>query len=205
MSTPLLFGRTCAKRAWHQSTILHFYKSQTSRSFSRTATQTHPRPNAFHSARHFFRSPPPPVKGGSLCLAALSPAVFVSLSEKEEADDGLTGEQQMLEASRQELSEQVPGWVGNSTSVRKAIWHFLDSWIIEPIATGFRLLHLIFIFVPVIVTVPVIWLGQRDPERDNERSGTLWWYGFLVNGMERSGAAFIKVIQQTAINTPAHH
>jgi aarF domain-containing kinase len=52
---------------------------------------------------------------------------------------------------------------------------------------------LIFIFVPVIVTVPVIWFGQRQPERDNERSGTLWWYAFLVNGMERAGAAFIKV------------
>jgi aarF domain-containing kinase len=45
----------------------------------------------------------------------------------------------------------------------------------------------------VIVTIPVIWLGQRQADKDDERSGTLWWYGFLVSSMERAGAAFIKV------------
>lgn len=193
MSTPLLFGRTCAKHAWQrQSTALPFFKSQATRSFTFTA-RTCNRPRFFQNARRFFRHPPPPVKGGTACLAALSPAAFVTLSENDESEDGLTGEQQMLEASRKELAEQVPGWVGGSKSLRKGIWKFLDTWIIEPIATGFRLLHLIFIFVPVIVTVPVIWFGQRQPEKDNERSGTLWWYAFLVNGMERAGAAFIKV------------
>jgi aarF domain-containing kinase len=78
----------------------------------------------------------------------------------------------MLEASRKELEEQ---------------------YIVEPICTGLRFLHLVVIFVPVIVTIPALWLGQKQPGRENERSGTLWWYGFLVASMERAGAAFIKV------------
>lgn len=105
----------------------------------------------------------------------------------------------MLEVSRQELADTVPGWLGNSHKVRRGIWRFLDTWIIEPIATGFRFLHLIVIFVPVIITVPLIWFGQKQKERDNERSGTLWWYGFLVSSMERAGAAFIKVWFSTAV------
>ena len=56
-----------------------------------------------------------------------------------------------------------------------------------------RFLPLVIIFVPVIVTIPAIWIGARRVDRDNERSGTLWWYGFLVSSMEKAGAAFIKV------------
>jgi len=51
----------------------------------------------------------------------------------------------------------------------------------------------VIIFVPVIVAIPAIWIGDRVKDRDNERKGTLWWYGFLVSSMERAGAAFIKV------------
>lgn len=98
----------------------------------------------------------------------------------------------MLEASRAEINEHVPEFLENK-SLLKRIYLFIDGWIIEPVATGFRFLHLVFIFVPVIVTIPVIFLGARKKERDNERSGSLWWYGFLVKSMERAGAAFIKV------------
>jgi aarF domain-containing kinase len=99
----------------------------------------------------------------------------------------------MLEASRKELDEQVPKAIQSSTKYRRGIYFFIEDYIIEPIATGFRFLHLVIIFVPVIVTIPAIWLGQRRADKDNERSGTLWWYGFLVSSMERAGAAFIKV------------
>jgi len=103
----------------------------------------------------------------------------------------------MLEASRKELDEQVPHALRHSTKYRRGIYFFIEDYIIEPIATGFRFLHLVIIFVPVIVTIPAIWLGSRQPDRDNERSGTLWWYGFLVGSMERAGAAFIKVCAVT--------
>lgn len=100
----------------------------------------------------------------------------------------------MLAASREEIDNELPEWVSESKhGFRRRVYLFVDTWIIEPIATGFRFLHLMFIFVPVILTVPAIWFGPRVKQRDNERKGTLWWYAFLVHSMERAGAAFIKV------------
>lgn len=137
-----------------------------------------------------------------MLLAALSPAAFVSIAEDDEnKNDGLTHEEHMLQLSRKELDEKVPDRLKNSKKVRVGIWRFVDTWIVEPIATGFRFLHLVVIFVPVILSVPVIWFGARNPERDDERSGTLWWYGFLVSSMERAGAAFIKLGQWAASRT----
>jgi aarF domain-containing kinase len=57
------------------------------------------------------------------------------------------------------------------------------------------------IFVPVILSVPVIWFGRRQTDKDGERSGTLWWYGFLVQSMELAGPAFIKLGQWAASRT----
>lgn len=97
-----------------------------------------------------------------------------------------------MEASRQELEDQVPKALQNSKKYRRGIYFFVDAYIVEPICTGLRFLHLVLIFVPVLVTIPVIWIGARQSDKDNERSGTIWWYGFLVGSMERAGAAFIK-------------
>lgn len=130
--------------------------------------------------------------------AALSPLAFVEIGHDESGSGEKTHEEAMLEASRKELAEQVPKSLENSKKYRRGIYFFLEDYIIEPIATGLRFLHLVIIFVPVIVTIPAIWLGARKADRDNERSGTLWWYGFLVSSMERAGAAFIKVCNWTA-------
>lgn len=171
---------------------------------------------ASHRARSFlqhlrskFRPPPLPPNGGrrllyaSLGTSALTPAALVSISESHDSDeDGRTGEQTMLDASRQEIDHALPEWVADSNhGVRRGIYVFLDTWVMEPVATGFRFLHLLVIFVPVFLTVPAIWMGARLNERDGERSGTLWWYGFLVKSMERAGAAFIKLGQWAASRT----
>lgn len=99
----------------------------------------------------------------------------------------------MLQASRAEIKKKVKEDSHGIRRVRDSIVVFLDMYIWEPVCTGLRFLHLVFIFVPVIVTVPALWIGTRDKKRDNERSGTLWWYWFLVKSMERAGPAFIKV------------
>ena len=155
----------------------------------------------WRSARHVFRKSPPPIKGGTALLAALSPTAFVSIGEDKDNDDGRTGEERMLDASREEIDNYVPERLRNSKGVRVKVWRFFDTWVVEPLATGLRFLHLVFIFVPVLATIPVIWFGQRLPDRDNERSGTIWWYGFLVSSMERAGAAFIKLGQWAASRT----
>jgi len=99
----------------------------------------------------------------------------------------------MLEASRAEIDGTIPEFIAHTPAFTQRIWLFLDTYIWEPIATGLRFLHLVVIFVPVVGTIPLIWVGGRNPNRDNERWGTIWWYGFLVSSMERAGAAFIKV------------
>ena len=145
-----------------------------------------------------FHRPPNPPKGRILIWSLLSPAAFVALSE-EDTGDGKTPEEHMLKASRAEIAKEIPEDVHGLRRVWKAVYIFVDTFIVEPIATTFRFLHLVIIFVPVIGTMPLIWLGRRQKTRDNERSGTLWWYSFLVRSMERAGPAFIKVFQNVEV------
>lgn len=126
----------------------------------------------------------------------LSPAAFVALSEEDEGD-GKTPEEHMLEASRAEIAKEVPENVHGIKRVWRGFLIGIDCYIIEPVATVLRFFHLVIIFVPVIGTLPIIFFGQRKKTRDNERTGTLWWYSFLVHAMERGGPAFIKVCQYT--------
>lgn len=131
---------------------------------------------------------------GPVILALLSPAAFVQLSEEED-ESGETAEERMLEASRAEIAKVLPDDIHGFQRFRRRIYLFVDLYIIEPIATGFRFLHLVAIFVPLILAIPAVWIGPRVRERSDERRGTLWWYEFLVNSMERAGPAFIKVAQ----------
>jgi aarF domain-containing kinase len=141
----------------------------------------------------YFR--PPPRRDGLIltAAAALSPVAFVQLSEKDNGGTKQTAEGRMLEASRDEIKKEVREDVRGIWRLRDSIVLFLDVYLWEPLCTGTRFLHLVVIFVPVIATVPMIWIGRRNKERDDERSGTLWWYWFLVKSMERAGPAFIKV------------
>lgn len=150
-----------------------------------------------YGGRKAFRGLP---KGRNLVFSAvgLSPAVFVTLSEKENEGPEDTAEGRMLVASREEIEKKLSDDDRGLMRVGHAVILFLDLYIWEPFCTATRFLSLVFIFVPVIFTVPVIWLGRRDKTRDNERSGTLWWYGFMIQSMERAGPAFIKLGQWAA-------
>ena len=125
--------------------------------------------------------------------AALSPAAFVALSEEDDGD-GKTPEEHMLEASRAEIAKELPEDVHGVKRLWKGLLLSIDCYIVEPVATVLRFFHLVVIFVPVIGTLPILLLGSRQKDRDNERTGTLWWYSFLVRAMERGGPAFIKVL-----------
>lgn len=143
---------------------------------------------------HGYFGAPPMRKGLVFATAVtLSPIAFVQLSEEDNGGTNQTAEGRMLEASREELVKKVSA---DSSGLRRAfesVVLYLELYILEPACTGMRFLHLVFIFVPVILTVPAIWIGSRQNNRDNERSGTLFWYWFLVKSMERAGPAFIKV------------
>ncbi|GAB0133854.1 hypothetical protein EsDP_00002248 [Epichloe bromicola] len=130
--------------------------------------------------------------------AALSAGAFVELSKKDNGGSDETGELRMLEVSREEMRKAVGEDEHGLYKVAHKIIILFDVYMWEPICTGLRFLQLVVIFVPVIITVPAIWVGTRQADRDNERSGTLWWYGFLVKSMELAGPAFIKLGQWAA-------
>lgn len=84
---------------------------------------------------------------------------------------------------------------------------FVSVWIWEPLRTAARFAHLAVLFLPVIITAPVMFLEYVDSGRDKrrgykkregERATTRWWYRLLVNQMERAGPTFIKVSLQQA-------
>lgn len=162
---------------------------------------------ASQSSRHprFTKWSTPGLKRATLRAsggaAALGTAAFVELSQQDNGNDQETGEKRMLEASRAEVRKGVPAESRGIARLGERIKYLIDLLIIEPVCTGFRFLQLVVIFVPVIITIPAIYFGNRQPDRDNERSGTLWWYGFLVNEMELAGPAFIKLGQWAASRT----
>lgn len=190
----LMFGRLCARSgaAWPSSATPAFLAS-TSRFFSKAprfnfrAFRVPVRPSASPFPRHGLKA------SAGAGAAALGTAVFVDLSEKNNDGTEQTAEGRMLEVSREELTKTIAPTEHGLLRLSHQLLLLVDRYLWEPLCTGVRFLHLVFIFVPVIVTVPAIWFGPRRPSRSNERSGTIWWYGFLVSSMEWAGPAFIKV------------
>ncbi|KAH1339721.1 hypothetical protein KXV68_005833 [Aspergillus fumigatus] len=124
-------------------------------------------------------------------------------NELAEKGDGhnKTGEMQMLEISRQEIRKSVSEDAQGLMKLCEELFVFWYCYIYDPIATGFRFVHLAIVFVPVIITAPAIWFGRRLDDGKGERAGAVWWYGFLVRSMERAGPAFIKLGQWAASRT----
>jgi aarF domain-containing kinase len=135
-------------------------------------------------------------------LTAAVAAAAVPLVTQKSQDGGGNGEsretfeQVMLDSSEDERKEEAYGINKDQSLIYRTCRHVSIAffrYIYEPIATGLRFVQLVFIFVPVIATIPIIFIGSRDAKHDSDRSGTLWWYAFLVRQMERAGPTFIKV------------
>lgn len=77
----------------------------------------------------------------------------------------------------------------------------LREYLVEPLCTTGRFIHLAILFLPVLLTAPILLLElveggssrRRRVKRVTERGSTRWWYGFLVAQMARAGPTFIKV------------
>lgn len=83
---------------------------------------------------------------------------------------------------------------------------FLQDYLIEPLGTTKRFIVLVFLFAPVILSMPMLLVGKRReggrlrgrrmPKAEGgTRWGAKWWYSFLVKQMERAGPTFIKLAQ----------
>lgn len=181
MRTAVLFGRFCLNRG--SSQLLSRFTPPSRLRFARPPSWPQ-RPWKGSRGRI-------PV-GGTLLVAALTPGAFLDMVEGGDGHDK-TGEMQMLEASRREIQKSVAEDAQGASKLRQSLYVFWYYYVYDPITTSFRFVHLAIIFLPVIFTVPAVWFGRRIENRNGERTGTLWWYSFLVRSMERAGPAFIKV------------
>lgn len=77
-------------------------------------------------------------------------------------------------------------------------------YIAEPMGTAKRFVVLVCIFLPVLVSMPMLLVGSRreggrrrgrrvSKREQGQRWGAIWWFGFLVRSLERAGPTFIKV------------
>lgn len=88
--------------------------------------------------------------------------------------------------------------IGSPAEVRRPILSqvlnlFLD-YIWEPFLTARRFVHLFYLFLPVIITAPMLLVGMPEKKLHGDRWGAVWWYELLVSKMEAAGPTFIKVI-----------
>jgi hypothetical protein len=80
-----------------------------------------------------------------------------------------------------------------STSVTSRLWHGFVQNVIEPLLTLKRFGHLVLIFLPVIITSPLLLAELLSREGARSKASTRFWYRLLVLQMERAGPTFIKV------------
>jgi aarF domain-containing kinase len=92
--------------------------------------------------------------------------------------------------------KQTPSFVIPSPpdiTLFEKITNLLRKYVFSPLRTGLRFLHLFFIFSPVIITSPMLFIGVSEPQYGGERWGAVWWYALLTTRMQRAGPTFIKV------------
>jgi aarF domain-containing kinase len=63
----------------------------------------------------------------------------------------------------------------------------------EPLLTTRRFIHLVYLFLPVLLSAPMLLIGNPERALGGDRWGAVWWYGFLTAQMQRAGPTFIKV------------
>lgn len=79
---------------------------------------------------------------------------------------------------------------------------FLDDYVIEPALTTVRFMELALIFVPLLVSYPILVnIGPKQKKWSNNRLGKLYWNKFLRFCIEMAGPCFIKLGQWAASRT----
>lgn len=126
---------------------------------------------------------------GSLALLASTPFQFHSVDKKAVRVGSVDSPATPAEIEHAELTHESRFML---VRICKRILQFLDAYVLEPILTLRRLTHILLLFLPVAITVPIVFFGQKEDE--DEKAGTLWWYDFLATQMERAGPTFIKVV-----------
>lgn len=78
----------------------------------------------------------------------------------------------------------------------------LTDYVVDPCITIARFLELTAIFVPVLLSAPICWIGSKDRRTGEDvRSGAKLWFRYLRWSAEHAGASFIKLGQWAASRT----
>ncbi|CDW98824.1 hypothetical protein, partial [Sporisorium scitamineum] len=176
----------------------------------------HARGFAQSSASGQYRSNSKAGRIASIAIAGLGTAFFVNWSLSR---GPLQSEPEASQAPNQEQRPQHKGFAPpveeddqdldrRNIVVRTfiKIGNVMHAIIIEPFGTGQRFLYLVVLFLPVILTAPMLLVGSRREkgrrrgrrvrkDEEGDRWGATWWYSFLVKQMERAGPTFIKLAQ----------
>ncbi|KZT02456.1 ABC1-domain-containing protein [Laetiporus sulphureus 93-53] len=86
----------------------------------------------------------------------------------------------------------------DDTHILSKIVVFLRDRIWEPILTARRFIFLVYLFLPVLLSSPMLLVGKPEKRLQGDRWGAVWWYGYLTSQMQRAGPTFIKLAQWAA-------
>lgn len=75
------------------------------------------------------------------------------------------------------------------------------DYIVDPCITFVRFLELTLLFIPLLLSSPICWIGHKDKSGDRTRSGARLWFSYLRWTAEVAGASFIKLGQWAASRT----
>lgn len=132
--------------------------------------------------------------------------VLVPVSGSKTREEGLyLASQQDQELTARGLNRQNPSTI-YLWYKKIARWFYYHCY--NPVRTCFRFIHLMALFGPVILTLPLVTVGPKvvsaiyrtdgiveesnsPPTKD--RIGAIWWYKYLTWTMEIAGPSFIKV------------
>lgn len=176
LALPKALLRPCLHRQQHTRLL-----TTTLGNSARQSTRC-PRQAAVLLTTHAYRSK------GSLALLASAPFHLHSVDKKAVRVGSIDSPATPAEIEHAELTHESRFLL---IRICNRILQFLDVYLLEPVLTLRRLTHILLLFLPVAITVPIVFFGQKGNE--DEKAGTLWWYDFLATQMERAGPTFIKV------------
>lgn len=78
----------------------------------------------------------------------------------------------------------------------------ITDYVVDPCITIARFLELTLLFLPLLLSAPMCWIGHKDRNSgDRVRSGARLWFAFVRWTAEQAGASFIKLGQWAASRT----
>lgn len=122
-----------------------------------------------------------------------------NLSVKNEAE---TFEMGLYYASQQEEYQQYFGYrkeMLHLSNYFKRVWYYLrftvTDYVIDPLITFSRFVELTCVFLPVLLSSPIVFYGRK------RQLGAKLWYRYIRWTAELAGASFIKLGQWAATRT----